>query len=80
MSDDSLKQDSISFENAYKRLEEISRQLEDSSTPLEKSFELYEEGQSLVNMCQNMLDKAEKRLKTIHIKEDGHWIEDKDVD
>lgn len=80
MNDDASENKDISFESAYKRLEEISRQLEDSNTPLEKSFELYEEGQTLVNLCQNMLDKAEKRLKTIHVNENGHRIEDRDVD
>ena len=44
------------FEEAYRRLEEISRRLEDSSTPLELSFKLYEEGQTLINLCQKMLE------------------------
>ncbi len=80
MSDDFLNQNTISFESAYKRLEEISRQLEDSAIPLEKSFELYEEGQSLINLCQNMLDNAEKRLKVIRGNADEYLIEEKDLD
>ncbi len=55
----------LTFEQAYKRLDEIARELEDSDTPLEKSFDLFEEGQKLIRMCHQLLDRAEKRLKVL---------------
>lgn len=64
------------FEPAFKRLEEIARLLEDSSTTLESSFQLYEEGQKLLKTCQDMLDQAEKKLKLIKVHADGHDIEE----
>ncbi|NQT35704.1 exodeoxyribonuclease VII small subunit [bacterium] len=55
----------LTFEQAYKRLEEIASELENSDTPLEKSFDLFEEGQKLIRMCHQLLDRAEKRLKIL---------------
>jgi exodeoxyribonuclease VII small subunit len=64
------------FEEAYRRLEEISRRLEDGSTPLELSFKLFEEGQALIGLCQKMLDNAEKRIKILKSGSDGITSED----
>ena len=61
----------VTFEDAYRRLEEISRRLEDSATPLELSFQLYEEGQALVVRCQKLLDDAERRFKLIKAGPNG---------
>lgn len=55
----------LNFEQAFKRLEEIARELENSDTPLEKSFDLFEEGQKLIRTCHQLLDRAEKRLKIL---------------
>lgn len=62
---------SLSFEDAYRRLEEIARILEDGTAPLEKAFNLFEEGQHLLEHCHKLLDQAEKRLKIIQIGEKG---------
>jgi len=59
------------FEEAYRRLEEISRKLEDNSTPLETSFKLYEEGRALIALCQRMLDEAERKVTLLKIGTDG---------
>ncbi len=66
------------FEEAFKRLEAIATELDDSNTPLERSFMLYEEGQKLLKICHRSLDRAEKRLKVItevdgefRVKEEG---------
>ncbi len=61
----------VTFEDAYRRLEEISRKLEDSSTPLETSFKLFEEGQLLLAHCQKLLDDAERRIHVIKSGRDG---------
>ncbi len=65
-----------SFEDAYRRLEEISRKLEESSTPLELSFKLYEEAQGLIRLCQTLLDDAERRIKVLKSGPDGVSIEE----
>ena len=68
------------FEQAYQRLEEIARELDDESTPIERSFTLFEEGQELLKYCQAMLDQAEKRLKILQVGEDGFSIKEEEID
>jgi len=80
MSKSENQQDRLSFEEAYKRLEEIAKKLEDGDTPLEDSFELYTEGQKLINSCQGILDQAEKRLKILKIQPGGYHIEETDLE
>ena len=77
MIENKTNQEDLSFEKAFKRLEEIAHHLEDGKTELETSFKLYEEGQELLKICHAFLDKAEKRLKTLcevngefHVKEE----------
>jgi len=66
----------LSFEEAYRKLEEISRKLEDGSTPLEASFKLYEEGKALILYCQKQLDEAEKKITLITATNDGFTSEE----
>lgn len=61
----------ISFEDAFRRLEEISRKLDDPATALEISFQLFEEGQALLSHCQKLLDEAERRIQIIKSGRDG---------
>ncbi|NQU06120.1 MAG: exodeoxyribonuclease VII small subunit [Calditrichaeota bacterium] len=65
MTDNETQSKELNFEGAFHRLEEIARKLEDSSTELEASFKLFEEGQKLLKTCHSLLDKAEKRLKVL---------------
>jgi len=69
----------ITFEEAFRKLEEIARQLEDSTTPLEKSFELFEEGQALLKRCHEMLDSAEKKLKILQVGGDSYSIREERI-
>ena len=41
----------LTYEQAYKRLEEIVEKLENGSVPLEESMKLFEEGTKLANFC-----------------------------
>ncbi len=53
------------FEQALARLEEIVRGLENGSLPLDKSIELFEEGNALVKLCTEKLDKAEQKVRIL---------------
>ena len=55
----------LTFEEAMTRLEAVVRALEDGKTPLEESMKLYEEGVSLVRLCSDRLEKAERRVKVL---------------
>lgn len=68
-------ENNVSFEAAMSRLEEIIRQLEGGSAPLDASLALYEEGVSLVRKCTAMLDCAEQRIKLLVKNQDGTYDE-----
>ncbi|MBO4794854.1 MAG: exodeoxyribonuclease VII small subunit [Clostridia bacterium] len=55
----------IKYEAAVKRLEEIVKQLESGSCPLEDSIKLFEEGASLVKTCEKLLSEAEQKVKIL---------------
>lgn len=61
----------LTFENAIARLEEIVKLLEGGSAPLDKSLELFEEGVSLVKICNGKLDNAEQKIKLVTKNADG---------
>lgn len=56
---------SFSFEEAFKRLEEITQILELNQQPLEESIKLYEEAMELKNKCYEYLKKAEGKIYKI---------------
>ncbi|MBQ2324875.1 MAG: exodeoxyribonuclease VII small subunit [Clostridia bacterium] len=53
------------FEQALARLEEIVRGLENGSLPLDRSIELFEEGNALVKLCTEKLDTAEQKVRIL---------------
>ena len=53
------------FENALKRLEEISDLLENEDTPLEDSIKLFEEGIELKEYCEEKLKSAKLKIDKI---------------
>jgi exodeoxyribonuclease VII small subunit len=69
MADDGIAD--LSFEDALKRLEAIVQQLESGDVPLEKSIELYGEGDRLRAQCEARLKAAQQRIEQIQIGPDG---------
>ena len=66
----------LSFEQAAARIDEIVNQLERGDAPLEKSLTLFEEGASLIKMCNNLLDKAEKKVVSLQKSIEEEKIEE----
>ena len=52
----------LTYEQAYKRLEEIVEKLENGSVPLEESMKLFVEGTKLANFCNSKLNAAEQKF------------------
>lgn len=52
----------LTYEQAYKRLDEIVEKLENGSVPLEESMKLFEEGTKLANFCNTKLNAAEQKF------------------
>ena len=57
--------ETMSFEAAFKELEDIVSRLEQGSVDLEDSIALYERGQALKTHCEGKLKAAEGRLEKI---------------
>lgn len=53
------------FEAALDRLDQIVREMEDSALPLQRMLVLFEEGTLLGRRCQELLDRAELRIKQV---------------
>jgi len=66
-----MEQQSMSFERAMARLEEIVRQLERGEAPLEQALALFEEGSGLVRTCNGLLDQAELQVVRLMKGADG---------
>ena len=64
-----------SFEDAMARLEEIVKYLEGGNAPLDKSLAMFEEGVSLVKLCNSKLDTAEQKVKMLTFAGDGSLVE-----
>ena len=71
MSERNLEATKESFEGASARLEEIVRALEVGQAPLDTSLALFEEGISLVKLCNRKLDEAEQKIKILQAGPDG---------
>lgn len=65
----------IKFEDAIKRLEEISKELESGELGLDESVAKFEEGMKLSKECTKMLSEAEKRINIL-INKDGNIEEE----
>jgi len=59
------------FEQAMKRLEEISQTLESGEISLEESIRLYQEGTKLIEFCQGKLEEAQKMVQKLSRNADG---------
>ncbi len=63
--------DSLSFEDALRRLEEIVRQLESGDVALERSIALSEYAETLRAHCEAKLKDAQLRVEKIVLRRDG---------
>jgi len=55
----------LSFEEAFRSLQEVVDRMEKGNLSLEESIALFELGTELVRHCTDLLDKAELRIKTL---------------
>jgi exodeoxyribonuclease VII small subunit len=64
-------EETLTFEQAMARLEEIVRLLESGELSLDETVRLYEEGQRLRQFCEERLNAAEKRIKMVTLADNG---------
>ena len=65
----------MNFEEAMQALEKIATELENGDLSLEESVEKFEEGMKLSKKCNDIIEKAEKKI-TILLQKDGKIEED----
>ena len=71
MTDKKQERNSLSFEEAIERLEEILQSMEEEQLPLEQLLQRYEEGVKLLRFCQEQLKAAQDRIRVLMEEEDG---------
>jgi exodeoxyribonuclease VII small subunit len=65
----------LTYEQAYAELEGIVVLLEQEQTDLEATIAWFERGQALAKQCQNLLDQAELRVRTLGIDSTGSELD-----
>lgn len=70
-----MAEQTMTFEQALVRLEEIVKQMEKGNISLEESLQLFEEGTALVRQCGTQLDQAELKIVRLMKGSDGNPIE-----
>jgi exodeoxyribonuclease VII small subunit len=55
----------LKFEEIIEKLRKVNEELEDENLPLEKAMQLYEEGVKLSKLADEILSKAETRIKQL---------------
>ena len=72
---DTAVPNSLTFEQAAARIEEIVKQLERGDAPLDQSLALFEEGAKLIKTCGKMLDEAEQVVARVQKGADGEPVQ-----
>ena len=57
--------ENVGIEDNFEQLEDIISKMQSDRITLEQSFELYNKGLSLVQNCNNQIEKIEKQIKII---------------
>lgn len=65
----------INFEESMKKLEEIATELENGNLSLDESVTKFEEGMKLSKECNEIIEKAEKKI-TVLLQKEGKIEED----
>lgn len=63
--------ETLTFEDAYARLEAAVTALQDGQMPLERALQYYEEGMKLAQYCNELLQKAELRVQQLSVDSQG---------
>lgn len=71
----SVNIENMSFEEAMKRLDEITEELSREGVSLDRSLALYEDGVKLARVCNEKLEDTERKIKMLQISQSGEVSE-----
>lgn len=60
-----MSQETLSFEKAFERLEQILGMMNSGKVALEESLKLFEEAEKLMRLCSHRLSTAEKKIEQL---------------
>ena len=63
-----------SLEEVFEELDEVVGQLEESTISLEDSFSLYHKGMELLKVCNDKIDKVEKKMLILDENGEQHEL------
>jgi len=63
------KNEKLSIEESFEKLEEILEEMEKEDTGLEASFRLYEKGIRLLKDAEDNIEKVEKQIRVLNREE-----------
>lgn len=66
-----MEEKNIDFEEAMTKLEQLAGELEKGNLSLDESVKKFEEGMALSKKCNEILEKAEKRISILIEDQDG---------
>lgn len=67
-------QEDISFEKGFSRLEQILEKMNSNTISLDESLKLYEEADSLIQICGKKLNDAEKKVEILIKNRNGDLL------
>jgi exodeoxyribonuclease VII small subunit len=70
-----MTQETLSFEQAFEKLEQILEKMNSGKTPLEESLKLFEEAEKLIRSCNSRLTTSEQKIEAL-IKQRGEVVLD----
>ncbi len=65
----------LSFEESLKMLQDTVERMDSSDLPLEEMLALFQLGTRLAEHCNDLLDKAELKVKELSVREGGEVVE-----
>ena len=65
MNEETKINEGMSLEEAFEELDEKKKKMETSQLPLEETFRLYKQGLSLVEFCNQKIEKVECDIKKV---------------
>ena len=73
MEETKQKAEDLSLEEAFEQLDKLAERLETRGISLEESFTTYQEGMELLKLCNEKIDRVEKKM--LQVNEKGEFSE-----
>lgn len=72
---DNEKQKEPTLQDIFGQLDEVIEGMEQENVSLEETFELYHKGMGMLKMCNDKIDKVEKKMLLLDNEGEEHGFE-----